>query len=105
MAEPKGGDRIPGTDYIRCETECVERKRGGDSEKRYCAPGPKNPCTPDDPKEQPERCHCRPFRQKEKGPWEPVETDKDGNFDKDDDYRYRCWCVRFEKEKKKPLRK
>jgi len=98
MPDPKPGERIPGTDYFRCDHNCLLRKLGGGSEKRHCISDPDDQCTPNDPKDE-YRCHCQPWRRKHNppnSPWEPVPQDENGNFDlpDPDEFKTVCWCVR-----------
>jgi hypothetical protein len=97
MSDPKPGEQIPGSDYMRCNQKCIVAKRGGGSEKRYCRRDPKDECKPNDPGDE-YRCHCKPWRRKHKpadSPWEEVKTDANGNFDlpDPDEFKTECWCV------------
>jgi hypothetical protein len=97
--EPKPGERIPGTDYIRCETNCEVKKKGGGFEKRHCEPTAENGCTPNDPDdpEKATRCHCRPFRyDPHDKKWKEIERDKNGDFDFEEGDK--CFCVRIKKQ-------
>jgi len=102
---PQAGERISDTDYIYCDNACRRepRSRPGDADKVdwFCNAfaDKEHACTPNSPKDHPERCHCRPFKRKDgapPGPWEPVPVDDDGNF-RMPDYRthtYECFCCR-----------
>jgi hypothetical protein len=92
MADPKPNEKIPGTDYIRCETDCKKGNAPGGAKKQCTTAGTIHPCTPNTPGTDPDRCHCLPFKEKDDGDWEVVQRDSTGAFDDDD--KIKCFCVR-----------
>jgi hypothetical protein len=90
LGKPQPGDKVPGTDYTRCETACKRNKvrLPGGIPVLECIPDPANPCPDVD---ESGRCHCVGFLPDGKK-WKEAPKRSDGYYDDDDELE--CWCVK-----------